>query len=221
MLKKMELTEGAEVFTADGQKVGKINRFIVDPATEEVTHVVIQKGWLLSDDKVVALNMISSATDENIVLSDDLKDFDQLPPFEEKYFVKATDDDEPSEYPTGVKSFPAYYWYPPQISPGYPSLALDYFLSSPVETKRNIPERTIPLKDGANIISSDGKHVGDIESLIIEPGLNRATHFVMKHGVLFKERKLIPTNWVKAIEEDKVYLLISSQLLHRLPLYEP
>lgn len=70
------------------------------------------------------------------------------------------------------------------------------------------------------MISLDGKHVGNIEQLFIEPGLNRATHLVIKHGVLFKERKIIPTYWVKSIEEDKVYLLISSHLFHKLPTYE-
>lgn len=224
MLKKMELAAGTDVYTATGQKVGKINRFIVDPATKEVTHVVVQKGWLLSEDKVLALQMVSSATEDGVVLTSDANNFDRLPPFEEKYFIQTPDEDlGESGYLIGDRtseSSPTYYWYPPQVSPGYPAFTLDSFSSSFVERKRNIPEETIPLKDGSNVISSDGKHVGNIERLFIEPGVNRATHLVIKHGVLFKERKLIPTQWVKSIEEDKVYLLISSQLLNKLPAYE-
>lgn len=226
MLKKMELTEGTDVYTTNGQKVGKINRFIIDPATKEVTHLVVQKGWLLSEDKIVALQMVRSATEDGAVLTSDISNFDQLPPFEERYFIKTPDEDlKEHGYPDSDRASDNaptyYYWYPPHISPAYPALYLDAFPSSFVETKRNIPEETIPLKDGSNVISSDGKHVGNIERLLIEPGLNRATHLVIKHGLLFKERKMIPTNWVKAIEEDKVYLLISSQLLNKLPPYEP
>ena len=47
MLKSMELREGVGVFMSDNKQVGKINRFILDPETNEVTHVVVQKGWLL------------------------------------------------------------------------------------------------------------------------------------------------------------------------------
>ena len=221
MLKNMEFTEGVHVFTADGQQVGKISRFVVDPATNEVTHIVVQKGWLLPEDKVVALQMVSAATEEKVVLSVDMDDFDHLPPFEEEYFVRTADDDMRAAGYATSKNFPAYCWYPPQGYPGYPTFTLDYHpMSTMVTTRRNTPEETIPLKDGANIISADGEHVGNIERLFIEPGFNRATHLVIKYGTLFKERKLIPTHWVKSVEEDKVYLNVSSQLLDSLPSYD-
>ena len=70
-------------------------------------------------------------------------------------------------------------------------------------------------------MSSDGEHIGDVERLFINTNSNRATHFVISQGMFFKERKLVPTNWVRSVTEDEVQLYMSSDLLERLPAYEP
>ena len=88
---------------------------------------------------------------------------------------------------------------------------------APAETKRNIPEDTIPLREGTDVISSDGEHVGDIEKLIVAPDSNRATHFLISQGLFFKDRKMVPAHWVKTVEEDKVHLVVPARLLERLP----
>src|SRR6266540_7242734 len=104
----MELKEGTIVFTQSGEEVGKINRFVLDPTTNEVTHIVVQKGWLLPEDKVVPIATITSATEERVVLDQKIADLNQLPPFEERHFVELTDDDISST----KRYAPAYYWYP-------------------------------------------------------------------------------------------------------------
>jgi uncharacterized protein YrrD len=220
MLKRIELREGVGVFTSDDQHVGKLNRFVLDPATNEVTHIVVQKSGLAADEKVVPLRMVDSANGEKVVLARDIGDFDQLPPFEEKHFVRTMDEDIRQEEYSKDESFPAYYWYPPEGYIGYPAYGLEYYAWPPVETRRNIPEQAVPLKEGSNVMSSDGEHVGDVERLFVESGSNRATHFVVAHGMFFKERKLVPVQWVDFVEEDKVQLLVSSQLLERLPAHE-
>jgi uncharacterized protein YrrD len=219
----MQLKEGMSVFTRSGEEVGTINRFVIDPETNAVTHVVIQKGWLLPEDKVVPFQVIQSDSEDKVVLNEDIK-FDELPPFEETYFVRADEDlDDPGQ--TGEHAYryaPAYYWYParpgfvdPVMGPG--------FYPIPVtggETRRNIPEDTVPLKEGTDVLSSDGEHVGDVERLIVEPASNTATHFVISQGMLFKDRKLVPTHWVKSVAEDQVRLAVSRRVLERLPSYE-
>lgn len=69
---KVELKEGTSVYTSDGEEVGKISRFVLDPQTNQVTHVVVQRGWLLSEDKVVPINMINSATEDRVQLNEDV-----------------------------------------------------------------------------------------------------------------------------------------------------
>lgn len=219
----LELKEGMRVFTSAGEEVGRINRFVLDPATNEVTHVVIQKGWLLPEDKILPFQMVKSTTDDTLVLNEEIRDFDELPLFEETHFVRATDDRPGDPTPAGDPVYhnaPAYYWYPAYSNVGFPGPGFGHLASPAGETKRNIPEDTIPLKEGTDILSSDGKHVGDVESLMVDPQSNQVTHFLISQGLLFKDRKLVPMHWVKSVTEDNVNLAVSSQVLERLPSYQ-
>lgn len=219
----IELKEGMSVVTPAGEEVGKVNRFILDPATNEVTHIVIQKGWLLPEDKVVPFQLISSTSEPKLVLSDEVGDFDELPSFEETHFIPADDDiprDPISANRPTYPYAPAYYWYPSHANTGFPGFGPGYYPTRLTETTRNIPDDTISLQEGTDVISSDGQHVGDVERLFVEPESNRATHFLISQGLLFKDRKLVPVHWVRSIEEDKVHLAVSSRLLERLPAHQ-
>ena len=216
----MELKEGTEVFTASGEQVGKINRFVLDPGSNEVTHIVVEKGWLLPADKVIPIAMINSATEERVVLNQDVLNFEELPPFEETHFVELSEADRiPAEQLT-YRYAPAYYWYPPSGYMGYPAFGAEYYGWPPAVTTRNIPADTVPLKEGADVMSSDGQHVGDVERVFIDSKSHRATHFLISQGALFKEKKLVPTHWIRSVEEDKVQLSVPARLLERLPAYQ-
>ena len=243
---KFELREGAAVITARDEQVGRVNGFVLDPATNEVTHLVVQKGGLSAEDKVLPFNMVNSATEDKVVLNENIETFDELPAFEETHYLRTRDADvsrggnprynvgQPSqlEEPPSDERLeadvsqggqprspfnPTYYWYPPRGYIGYP---VEYGGLPPMETVQNIPENTIPLKEGTDVMSSDGEHVGDVERLVVEPESNRVTHFVISQGVLFKDRKLVPMHWVRSIGEEKVDLTVTSQLLEQLPSYE-
>jgi uncharacterized protein YrrD len=219
----MELKEGMSVVTRGGEEVGHVNRFVLDPATNEVTHIVIQKGWLLPEDKVVPFQMVSAHSDGRLLLSEEVGEFEKLPPFEETNFVRASDDRPDDPTPSGDPAYhhtPAYYWYPSHANIGYPGLGLGYYAWPNTQTRQNIPEDTVALKEGADVISSDGEHVGDVERLLIEPESNKATHFLISQGMLFRDHKLVPAHWVRSVEEDKVYLVVSARLLERLPSYQ-
>jgi hypothetical protein len=167
--------------------------------------------------------MVSSATGEKVVLNEEVGDFDKLPPFEETHFVRAADNNPDDPTPTADPKYqytPAYYWYPAQSNVGFPGIGFGHYAWPSGEKKRNIPEDAVPLKEGTNIVSSDGQHVGDVERLFLEADSNQVTHFLISQGVLFKDRKLVPAHWVKSVEEDNVYPVVSSQLLERLPSYQ-
>jgi uncharacterized protein YrrD len=87
-------------------------------------------------------------------------------------------------------------------------------------TQRNIPEDTVPLKEGADVMSSDGKHIGDVERLLVDPNTNQVTHFVISQGLFFKDRKLVPAHWVRSVNEEQVQLVVASELLEQLPSHE-
>jgi uncharacterized protein YrrD len=210
---KLELREGASVFSPGDEQIGKISGFVLDPATNEVTHIVVQKGWLFPEDKVLPFDMVDSATEDKVILKKEIDNFDELPAFEEAHYINA----DVSRGGGPRYTVPAYYWYPPYGYLGYP---VGYYGWPPFETVRNIPEDTIPLEEETDVMSSDGKHVGDVERLFVEPESNKVTHFVISQGIFFKDRKLVPTHWVRSVGEDKVHLAVTSEFLEQLPSYE-
>jgi uncharacterized protein YrrD len=214
----MELKEGTSVYTRDGQEVGKISRFVLDPGTNHMTHVVVQKGWLLREDKVVPIEMIDTANEERVELNEQVKNYEDLPPFEETHYVNATDEEGYRQRAPGA-FVPASYWYPPMGYVADRTYGPNVYTWPPIEVKQNIPAYTVPLKEGANIISVDGKHVGDLERLFVASDTNNVTHFVISQGLLLKERKLVSAGWVKSVDEDEVHLSVSADFLDRLPAY--
>ena len=246
---KMELREGTEVFTPNNEQVGRVAGFVLDPATDEITHLIIQKGWLFAEDRVLPFDMVRSAEEDRIVLTDEIEDISQLPLYEETHFIRSRDADlrrgadpgVPMDRPAGMSTYdetsrdpiletgttrdttagmrlaPAYYWYPPS---GYVGFPVGHYGWPFMETTRNIPQGTVPKKEGTNVISTDEKHVGDVERILVDPDLNRATHLVISQGLLFRDRKLVPAHWVTTAEEDKVHLSVSSEMLDDLPAYK-
>ena len=217
----MQLKRGASVYTADEKKVGKVERVVLDPRTKEVTHIVVDKGFLFGEDKVVPISLIAMVeADADVHLRPDAGNLDQLPNFIETEFVPSgveeTVDDYPQDYARPL------YWYPPVgvgwwRGFGWPEYGSPELM--PVK-EINIPEGTVALEEGANVITVDDENVGSVDAVLIEPEADRATHLVVSEGVLFPHRKLVPTQWVDTILENEIRLVVPATVLDDLPEYE-
>jgi uncharacterized protein YrrD len=215
----MQFKQGTGVFTAEGREVGHIDRVVMDPGTKEVTHVVVRKGFLFTEDKVVPIDMIASATDDHVVLRSGVGNLDTLPLFEETHYIPL-EEAEPDLRRTAKDASPMY-WYPPigLAAWGAPG----DFGPEPLyatHTEKNIPEGTVALKEGSKVISSDGNQVGNVERVVTDSQTDRATHILISQGLLLTEKKLIPVTWVSAIMEKEVHLMVSEHLLGKLPNYQ-
>jgi uncharacterized protein YrrD len=214
----MQFKEGANVFTADGDRVGTVDRVVLDPDTKEVTHLVVQKGFLFKEDKVVPMSLVGPATEDRVTLREDADGLEKLPDFEESHYVPVEQKSRPQPGPAEWAR--PLYLYPPVgawwATGGYAAFARPQFVA---KTERNIPEGTIALEEGAKVISSDGKHVADVERIFTDPLEDRATHLLISEGLLLKEKKLIPTKWITHILEDAVHLAVDSDFVDSLPEY--
>lgn len=213
----MRLKRGAEVFNSEDEKLGTLHRVVIDPETKAVTHIVVEKGWLFTSNKVIAIGEIDTQSEDKLVVTGPHDDPDEFPAFEESHYVNLDQNDHPDVDVDSV------YWYPPANLAWWRTGAayMGYYPPIPayaVRTNQNIPEGTVALEEGAKVLSKDDKNVGGIEQVIVDTEENRATHFVV-HGGLFSERKLLPVVWISHIEEKEVHLSVSSAVLERLPEY--
>ena len=221
----MRFEQGEDVYTAQGDKVGEVARVVIDPKTDEVTHVVVKKGFLLTVDKVVPISLIGPTVENHVTLRETAGDLEALPIFEETHFVPLGE--EKGQETAAEEQARSSYWYPPTGTLwwraggylGYPGL----FHSMPpyvVEVKSNIPDGTVALKEGAKVLSMDDEHVGNVETVLTDPIENRATHLVISKGLLLKERKLVPTDWISVVMSDEVHLAVGSDVIQGLRKYE-
>lgn len=219
----MEFKNGVNVFTAEGDKVGSIERVVVDPRMKEITHVIVKQGFLFTEDKVLPIDLIATATDEQVTLKENVNDLEAMPEFEETQYVTASGSEDaplPSPMASTQVAWPMYY-LPPQ-DPGRK-------LSSPwneargpryvSQTNRNVPEDAVALEDNAKVISADGKHVGNIVKVFSNAENDCITHLLVSRGILFKEERLIPVEWIDKAGEGTLNLAVESSLLNRLQPY--
>lgn len=204
----MQFRNNTEVFTSDNEKVGEIDRVVIDPRTKKVTHVVISKGLLFKEDKVVPIDLVDSAKEDRVTLRSDT--IDALPEFEERRYIPLDQDELPPDYSANYAM--PMYWYP------FGSGGLEPYILAPVPphtvvTERNIPARTVALQEGASVVSADGKDVGGIERVFVDPNTDQAMSFLVSDGLLLKKHMIIPTAWVSKIEQDQVHVVVGSKLL--------
>jgi uncharacterized protein YrrD len=220
----MQFKENAEVFTSTGEKVGRIDRVVIDPKSDELTHLVVKKGFLFTTDKVVPIEHVETTTEDRVELKAGPGDPDEFPDFEETHYIQAPESGTFAKRELGgIKPLAWYYPLPRGawwrtgmgVYPGYPQPP--YIR----KTELNIPDDTVPLEEGAKVVSTEGDHVGDVERVYAEEEEQRVTHLLISKGLVSKTRKLIPSMWVESVSEDNVRLSISKNFVEELPEYSP
>lgn len=207
----MQFNQNGSVFTADGKEAGHIARVVIDPQTNEVTHLVIRQGFLFTNDKVVPVEQVTAGPERQVALQLDSQQLANLPDFAETQYVTA-DNENRTDSPSAVFSYPPYPGGAPLLGSFAPKVLR--------ETHLNIPPDTVPLKEGARVVSRDGDDVGHVEQVLTSPPADRVTHFLISKGLLVKEKRLIPVEWVDRLEEGTVYLAVQSSIVEKLPAIE-
>jgi uncharacterized protein YrrD len=239
----MKLTKDARIISVEGEDIGNLNRFVIHPRTKQVTHIVFEKGLLTKEEYVIPMQLVDHVDEKGIHLSAlPAEDSEALPVFEEESYI-VTDERPLLEH--GAVSddmIRSYYYYPPSPFGGSGTLRPgDMYIFNPPESAatatqvgvpvsgeapvtkqvdQNIPDGTVALKEGAKVITSNYKHIGNIEKVIVDSRSARASHIMITKGLLFKERKMVPTDWIEEVAEDEVRLSIEDTFAERLPDYK-
>lgn len=214
----MRFPKGADVYSATGEKLGALDRVIIDPQTKEVTHLVISKGLLFTTNKIISIDMVNRNDNDRISLLSSGGDLDKFQDFADSHYVILDQTDNPTQ------DVPAATWYPPteyawwRSGPGGAYPAMPIFVR---KQEQNIPEGTVALEEGAKVTSKDGQHVGNVEEVYVDKQDNRATHILVSAGMLFKEQKVLPVTWIAEIDEHEVHLSVDAEFLNRVPYHEP
>ena len=191
----MEFEQHASVISASGDTLGHLARVVLKPASNEITHIVVRTGSLFTEEKVVPIEMVALARHERIWLRQTAGDLDELPCFEDKQIVERDEGADPA---------------PVVISQPLAGLTGAY-VAEPVErlvtrVVQHIPEGTVALKEGARVTTPEGKHLGKVTRIIVEPETDQATYLLVSTGLLPRNKRLIPMARVTIRGEAEVRL---------------
>ena len=220
----MQYKQNTPVLTPSGTHVGHIDRVVINPKTREVEYLVVRKGVLFVEDKVVPINLVHTATEERVTLKEEAGKLVSLPEFNEVEYlpferIKPGTENVNAQGRVnlgGVGYATPYFWYPSvgaqpwaspmSAGPGYEA-----------RVKENIPENDVALKKGTRVMTSDNKEAGSIEEVITQGNDKKVTHFVMTHGLINKTHKAIPVIWIKNMRENEITLDVTEEMLEMLP----
>jgi sporulation protein YlmC with PRC-barrel domain len=213
----MQFNLDATIYSAGGDDLGKLERIVLDPGTGEISHIIVRKGWFFTEDRVIPIDLVDTASEDEIRLKDDIEDLEALPLFEESYFIDADPVERDMNTEEARAAAAPLYWYPPVASPvGFPAY---YGRPYVTETERNIPDDTVPLKDNAPIFTKDGEEIGRVDQLFADED-GRVTHLLVSSGLIFTKRKMVPSHWISSVAEERIKLGVDSETLKWLPDYE-
>ncbi len=212
----MKIKMGEKVLTQQGKVVGRINRVVMDPKSEEITHVVVEKGGLFKEDRLVAVSFLGGQSEKGITLLADEKKIESLPEFETEHYILYSGMSEAMKNQRGYAS--PLIMYPPaglmrsgNAYPSYPPISH--------HIDRNNPKSTVAIKHGTDVFGLDGKKLGNVEQVFTDPELECVTYFLVSRGLILKERKLIPIDWIQEITEEKIKLGVDNKIIQQLPDY--
>jgi sporulation protein YlmC with PRC-barrel domain len=170
---------------------------VLNPRTDQVTHVVVQEKGFLGVERLVPVDLITESSPNLIRLRCTREEFAKLDTFMETEFIQA-------DLPAAAG---AYLWWP-HVFPE------DQMI--PVEHER-IPPGELAVHRGAQVHARDG-HVGRVDEFLVDPRDGHITHLVLREGHLWGQKDItIPVSQIERIEEDAVYLKLDRQSIEALP----
>ena len=217
----MRFNFGTDILNSSGEKVAELHQIVIDPVTDQVTALIANKGFLLPNDKVIPISLVMDSTDEYIKLYDFEGSYDDLDDYTQVHYVRAEENRKITLTDSQGITKPPLIAYPPSGLSGIGYIpVVNYPNQTKTEVVKNIPQENVDIPEDARVIGMNGKHVGNVEEVIVNPQSDRVTHFVISKGLLFNEEKLIPSTWVSGFDSDRLKLVVNSKIIEQLPEYQ-
>jgi sporulation protein YlmC with PRC-barrel domain len=196
MAEEPQFTIGSRASCTDGQ-CGEVRRLIIDPATDTITHLVIQPGHRQEAGRLVPVHLVET-TDGDIRLRCTLAEFGQLDHAAERDLV------------TGAEPAQIVGRYGMTAGPG------------PGAWRRTaIFEDVLPAGEdevgpGDRVHAVDGE-IGRVQGFLVNPGDDQVTHVLLQEGHLWGRKTVaIPISAVTGVE-DGVRVNLTKEQVGELP----
>ena len=210
----MKIALGQTVLTSDRQKIGVVDRVLLNAVGKYVEHIVVHRGFMLDHDKVVARGSIDHVDDGGLHLSIDSDEAKHLPSFEHSYSANDMESGYPEVIPGPYQSMILFSIPPPGQT------YLDYghlFRLDPLEGTANsqnpgVPNAEIILGKGAGVVDSEGQRIGNVHRLEYD-GDGVLASVVIQTGLVRHHELTIGAELIASIVDEEILLNVTSEVV--------
>lgn len=201
----MDIPTDVSIVCIDGP-YGYLEGIILDPVTDEVTHIVVEEEKLLGEKRLVPIEEIVESNFRYILLQCTLQELSEFELFADIEFIQVK---EPYDYAYALPDLEdrtLFTWPYATTKPGY----------IPIE-HQNIPANELMIRRNTEVFATDGK-VGFLDNLIIDPDNHKITDLAVRIDYFWGYKDIdIPLTQIEEIKPDSVYLKLDSFMVKSLP----
>lgn len=191
----MDIPMNAEVLCIDGM-CGHTTSIIVNPITQQVTHIVVKEKHSPHIERLVPEDLIQETTPETIRLNCSAKDLATVDEFIGLRFIQAQ---LPRNIPVGVSTT---VW--PFVIPDDTTL---------VSKEERIPPGELAIHRGARVEASDGP-IGQVDEFLVDPKDGKITHLILREGHLWGKKDVpIPVSEIEKINDGTVHIKLNKHAI--------
>jgi osmotically-inducible protein OsmY/sporulation protein YlmC with PRC-barrel domain len=208
-MSKYDFEIGTEVHCRDGQ-CGRLHKVALDPHTQRVTDLIVQRGFLLTTDRVLPVELVEEATREGIRLSIPSRALREYPEYRELEFEEPAPEAQTGHYERNdVRCWRAGYRVACS-EPVVPMVRKQAHLNV-------LPSRAV-LERGTPVLNRDEHEIGTVDHLLVDPESGQVSHLVIRRGLL-PYYPILPIARVESVTDEAVGVSLNDGEVEMLPRY--
>jgi sporulation protein YlmC with PRC-barrel domain len=201
----MDIATDVCIVCLDGP-FGYLDGIILDPITDEVTHLVVQEDKLLGIKRMVPVEEIVESNFRYILLQCTLQELSEFELFTDVEFIPVNDQFDYAYDLPDLEDRTLFSWPYATTKPGFIPLEHEH-----------VPSNELMIGKNTEVFATDGR-VGFIDDLMIKSDTHQITDLAVRVGYFWGYKDVdIPMDEIEKINPDSVFLKLNKDAVESLP----
>lgn len=216
----MNIQLGKTVISKDGERIGTVDRVVVDPETRDLVEIVVHQGIFFAHDLIVEKQFIAGVDASGLLLlTIDAARAGELPRFfETEYVIPAPQELYDLPYPIetfvnagGMTTSPVLWrtGYGGSRNRVAAQSLFGYSVveSGSVEVRDSLADGLVAITTGTDVVGSDGRKVGSVSDVVYNED-GTLTGVVTSSGFVLRHHALVGDALIASITPDRIRLSV-------------
>jgi len=182
---------------------------VVDPHTQRVTDLIVERGFLLTTDRVLPVDTVERATGEDIYLSISSGALGDYPEYRVIEFEEPAPGVKEGMYDRGDVCCWMHGYRMACREPVIPMVCMD--------VQEGVPRGRVVIERGTLVVDRQGT-VGHLDHLLVDSETGEVSHLVVRRDPL-PYYPIVPISAVRAVSDELVKVSLSQKEMDALPRY--